>query len=109
MARNKSPHYEEVMEIYKANPEWPCVAIHAELLRRGKHMTYNRIRQIFRREGIELPKTNNRLKWYDEGVTRLSCKSPTPRRPDKRPTNAPRASVHSYHGRSRLMASYTEL
>lgn len=109
MARGKSPCYDEVMQIRADNPDWPTVAIHAEMLRRGRDMSYNCIRQIFSREGIAMPKVNNRLKWYDEGVNRMSCTAPHIRRPDKRPTNAPRASVHSYHGRSRLSASYTEL
>lgn len=108
MARSRSPYFNDVMEIHAAHPEWPAVAIHAELMRRGMDMTHNCVRQIFARAGIQLQRDRGKGKWYDENMSKdgLIVK-PIPKR--AMPKQPHRASVHSYHGRSRLSPSYTEL
>jgi len=101
-----------VLELARNNPDWCTYQIVDEARKIKPHYSVTSVRVYLREAGIVPPKPSKEFRRTDEYYATAPKQEYEAAKPKAEPRSKPsthRASIQSYHGRSRLSAGYTEL
>lgn len=103
----KSPGADEARRVIREHPDWHYGQVLAEVLKTQPNYTRQALYCLCHYDGLKVDKIPAGYVIPGEQPRRDPVKRPN--RVTAAPQPPVRASVHGYHGRSRLLAGYTEL
>jgi len=108
MSGRKNPGTDYAKQLALENPTWQSGQLLEAVTLKYPSYTEAALRMMFHIHGISVPRRPRNYKLPDR-ILRVSSEKRKVEEKRVHPQPVIRASVHGYHGRSRLLPQYTEL